>query len=157
MHRLSVLAFTLVLLASAMMFRPAIADAQASEAIRICNKMERQIDLLVEYTKTLCLPAQGRNGVSFIFVSQEPVFSSEASKKGWLVVVVAAFGATFNANAMKSDEVIFSDVSMMKSRSAFRMPAKTARTLQRRVKNGEITIDSMYERITAAMEPYSIP
>ena len=149
--------FTLVLLASAMMFRPAIADAQALEAIRICNKMERQINLLIEYTKTLCVPAQGRNGVSFIFISQEPVFSSEASKKYWLLVVAATFGATFNANTMKSDEVAFADSSMMKNRLAFRMPAKTARTLQRRVKNYEITLDSMYEQITAAMKLYSIP
>ncbi len=149
--------FTLVLLASAMMFRPAIADAQALEAIRICNKMVKQIDLLVEYTKTLCVPAQGRNGMSFFFVSQVPIFSIEASKKWWLLVVAGVFGETFNANAMKSDEVAFSDVSMVKSGLYFRIPAKTARTLQRRVLNGEITLDSMYEQITAAMELYSIP
>lgn len=135
----------------------AAADERADRAIKYCNEMQQQIDAIVTYTRTICVPGQGNAGMSFIFISDQPVFSVEASKKPWLMVVVGVFGNIFNSNSMTTDELIVSDASMMRVRKAFRIPSTTAREIQRKVKADQMGLEEMYSRISAAMRPYEIP
>lgn len=133
------------------------ADDEVNLALRYCAEMTGKINTLVDFTNTDCFFGKGKKGMDFIFVSSRPVFSAEQSKMGWLLVVVASFGKTFNANAMKTESVIVSDASMMKQRQAYRIPSPLARELQRLAYNGEIELETMYARLIAAMEPFSIP
>jgi len=49
----------------------------------ICYEVQNAVNALVDYTQTSCLPSGGKDGVfSFIVISNQPVFSVEASKKG---------------------------------------------------------------------------
>ena len=136
---------------------PTRADDESTLALGYCAEMENNINALVDYTTTKCLPVKGSAAPSFVFISSAPVFSVEASKKGWLVVVVAAFGNTFNAVSTKTDELIVSDATLMGARQAYRIPSAVARKLQRQVKAGEIDPEAMYQGILVAMEPYRIP
>ena len=63
--------------------------------------------------------------------------------------MVGAFGHTFNNNTMKSEEVI-----MMTRRTAYRMPASTARKLQRQVKNNQLDLETMYRRVMDALQEH---
>jgi hypothetical protein len=135
----------------------AFADDEADTALSYCADMQQKIDALVDYAKTTCIPAKGKTGMDFIFLSDQPVFSQEAAKKGWLIVVVAVAGDTFNKVPLKTEQLIVADQDMMKSRKAFKIPAGTARSLQKKVKAGQIGLDAMYSEIGNSMTPYSIP
>ena len=132
------------------------ADLDADLAISYCTQTQDQINLLVDYTLTKCLPGKDPGGMSFIYISTKPIFEVEAAKKAWLLVVVASFGLKFNSVAMPSDSPIVSDVSLMKNRMAYRIPSALARKLQRQVHDGEIGLDEMYRQIVAGMSTYSV-
>ena len=69
----------------------------------------------------------------------------EASKKGWLLVVVASIGKILNEQpSVKADEIWLSDTSLMKSRVAYVLSTALAKSLQRQVHNEQIDLEGMY-------------
>lgn len=125
----------------------------------ICYEVQSAVNSLVDYTQTTCLPGAGKAGaLSFIVVSSKPVFSVEASKKGWLLVAVASVGKTLNEQpSVRTDELWLSDSNLMQRRVAYSFPATLAKSLQRRVSNGQIDLEGMYSAIKMNLVQKTIP
>lgn len=115
----------------------------------ICYEIESATNALADFTQTKCLPSSGKAGtLSFILISNAPVFSVETSKKAWLIAAVAAVGKALNSRPrVKADELWFSDVRSMKSYVGYVLPASLAKSLQRNVYSGGIALDGMYSSI----------
>lgn len=136
------------------------ASAQSVEKGQaICYEVQNAVNGLVDYTETKCLPTEGKAGaLSFIVISSQPVFSVEASKKGWVLVAVASIGKSLNEQpSVKVDELWLSDVNQMKGRVAHVIPVSLAKALQRQVYNGQIDLDGMYSAITKNLVRKTVP
>lgn len=123
-------------------------SAEKGEAL--CYQIQNSVNALADFTQTSCLPSAGSapGSYSLIVLSSKPVFSVEASKKAWLIVAVAATGDSLNRQpSVKADELWFSDTTLMKNRTAHVFPASLAKSLQRRVKNGQMDLEGMYSEI----------
>jgi hypothetical protein len=141
-------------------FWPIAAVAQSVEKGQsICYEVQNAVNALVDYTETSCLPGGGKAGaLSFIVVSSQPVFSAEASKKAWLMVVVASVGKTLSERpSLKVDELWLSDSNLMKNRVAYSFPAALAKSLQRKVSSGQIDLERFYAAITRNLAQRTIP
>jgi hypothetical protein len=58
---------------------------EALEASGLCYKIQNFINALATYTDTLCIPALGQQGVTFLLLSKEQYYLSKPQKKrGWL-------------------------------------------------------------------------
>ena len=112
-----------------------------------------ECNAIVDYTQTRCFPTGGKAGAfSFIVVSSAPVFSVEASKKAWQLVVVAAVGKLLNDRpTYKMDELIVSDTNLMKDRVGYALPASLAKSLQSRMFNGRTNLDAAYAEIQKSL------
>jgi hypothetical protein len=100
---------------------------EALEASGLCYKIQNFLNALATYTDTLCIPALGQQGVTFLLLSKGPILSVEASKKAWLVVTVGAVGKVMNMH----HTVKASDMKLMKNRQGFKYPVDLAKRLQR--------------------------
>ena len=144
----------------AVLTTPMAAFSQSTETGQaLCYQIEKMINALVDYTKTSCLPTAGKDkeSHSFILLSSQPVFSGAASKKGWVLVAVAATSDALNKNAsVKAEELWLSDANQMKSRTAYVIPAALAKSLQRKIKADQISLDTMYSEISKSMSQKSI-
>jgi hypothetical protein len=116
----------------------------------ICYEVQNAVKRLVDYTQTSCLPSGGQVGtLSLVVISSHPVFSVDASKKGWLLVAVASIGQSLNEQpSVNVDELWLSDANQLKSRVAFVLPASLATSLHRQVYNGQVDL----ERMSAAIK-----
>jgi len=133
------------------------------EELRIkgfCYTVENYINTLVDFTNTKCLAGTGeqKGTIGLILISEKSIFSNEAVKKAWLIVVVGAVGKTIMDNPnLKVDTIIVSDMNMMAKRKAFSFPGILAKNLQQKIYNGEINIEQLYKQLTASLKEYSIP
>jgi len=164
MKRVGVVALALiaavVLMGQATARSVAFAESQAAQGERLCRAIERNLNQLVDYTKTKCTPAGGRRKgtVSFILISEKPVFSAAAAAKGWLISAVGTVGHLLNAEpSIKADEIIVSDIKLMGNRKGFILLAAVAKRIQRQVKDGEINLEQFYSRLIKALTTYNIP
>lgn len=125
----------------------------------ICYEVQNAVNALVDYTQTSCLPSGGKAGaLSFIVLSSQPVFSVEASKKAWLLVVVASIGKSLNEQpSVKTDELWLSDANLIKNRVAYVLPTSLAKSLQRQVYNGQIDLEGMFVAIKKNLVQKTIP
>jgi hypothetical protein len=125
----------------------------------ICYEAEKSINGLVDYTNTTCLPSAGKAGaLGFLVISDEPVFSNAASKKGWVIVVVGAIGKALNSRPkVKVDELWMSDLNQTKNRIAYTIPLSLAKSLQRRIYNDEITLEQFYADVQKNMVRKPVP
>lgn len=125
----------------------------------ICYEVQNAVNALVDYTQTSCLPSGGKAGaLSFIVLSSQPVFSVEASKKAWLLVVVSSIGKSLNEQpSVKTDELWLSDANLMKNRVAYVLPTSLAKSLQRQVYNGQIDLEGMFVAIKKNLVQKTIP
>jgi hypothetical protein len=148
----------LVLTAPGFADKPAFSSDQALIAMGLCEEMGHLVNEIVDYTATKCIPALATKGTNFIFISEQPVFLVEASKKAWMIVVVSVVGKTLNDKpSYKADKILFGDVPMVKEKHYYTVPAALAKSLQPKVHNGEISVDAMWARITSALTPYPAP
>jgi hypothetical protein len=117
-------AFWALVLSSVVTLQVSVIQAdEALEASGLCYKIQNFINALAKYTDTLCIPGLGQQGVTFLLLSKEPIFSGEASKKAWLVVTVGAVGKVMNMHhSIKASEVYVSDMGLMKNRQGFKYP-----------------------------------
>lgn len=140
----------LSVVAATFLFWSISANAQSIEKGQsVCYEVQNAVNGLVDFTETKCLPSGGEAGaLSFIVISSEPVFSIEASRKAWILVAIASIGKTLNDQpSLKVDELWLSDVNQMKDRVAYVMPVSLAKSLQRKIYNGQIDLDGMYAEI----------
>ena len=101
---------------------PTLADPSDT----FCNTIQSQINVLADFTDTTCLPSKGgRTGtVSFLIISDKPIFSSEKRKKVWLLVSCSAAGSQLNKErSLAADELWFSDIENTRQRVAYTVPA----------------------------------
>ena len=78
-------------------------------------------------------------GTDFIFISEQTVFAVEVSEKAWVIVVVASVGRTLNDKpSYLADKILFSDMSMLKDKNYYMIPATLAKTLQQEVYNADL-------------------
>ncbi|MDX2073040.1 MAG: hypothetical protein SFX19_01590 [Alphaproteobacteria bacterium] len=137
--------------------RASYAD-EVTQGEAYCYEMQHAINALADFTETTCLPSKDKNGITFLMLSSKPVFSVAASKKAWLLVVAGSLGKTLNEHPkFKADSVIVSDFNSMRSRQGFRFPAKLAKTLQPKVYDGSMELETMYSKILAELTPFSVP
>ncbi len=140
---------------------PALVLSQAQESDRaLCAQIESLVDAVCDCTRTACRPTPGGNREmrSFVVLSSQPVFSGEDSKREWVLVAVAAVGYALNGNAtVQGDEVWLSDTEQMRERVAYAVPAEVAKTLQRRIRANQITLDEMYAEILKNMTRKTMP
>lgn len=139
---------------SALLVLGALAIAQdAAKGASICGEVQAVVNEMVDYTRTSCIPAGGKAGaISFICISDKPVFSVEASKKAWMLVMVASLGKTLNEQpSVKVDELYLSDANLMKNRTAYVLRAELARSLQRQIYSDQISLDEMYSTISRSL------
>jgi hypothetical protein len=130
---------------------------EALEASGLCYKIQNFINALANYTDTLCIPALGQQGVTFLLLSKEPIFSGEASKKAWLVVTVGAVGKVMNMHrTIKASEVYVSDMNLMKNRQGFKYPVDLAKRLQQQAAEEQLEIDDFYTQLNRALVPADI-
>jgi hypothetical protein len=119
------------------------------------------IDTLVDYTDTVCLPTSvaSSSGVSFMLISEKPVFSVEASKKAWLLVGLGAIGYVLNEKRpdLKAGEAVFSDGERLKSRTGYFVEVSVLKSLQRRVKSGAISVESAYAELMKNLREKHVP
>jgi hypothetical protein len=140
-----------LVVAVSLLFWPSTTIAQsANKGEALCYQIQNSVNALADFTDTRCFPSAGNTpkSLSFIILSSKPVFSVEASKKAWVLVAVAASGDSLNKqSSIKADELWLSDTNLLKGHIAYVIPASLAKSLQRRVKNGQINIETMYSEI----------
>ena len=130
---------------------------EALEASGLCYKIQNFINALAHYTDTLCIPALGEHGVTFLLLSKEPIFSIEASRKAWLVVTVGAVGNVMNLHhTVKALEVYVSDMNLMKNRQGFKYPVDLAKRLQRQAAEERLELDELYGQLNSDLAPADI-
>jgi hypothetical protein len=122
-------------------------------AIGLCSLMESYINTLVDYTTTKCVPLKEAGGLGFIFISSKPVFSSEAAKKAWMLTIAGAFGLELNARPnQKIGNIYLTDVDRAKKLQYQVLKGASAKALQRQVKLGQISLDTMWSRLSASLK-----
>jgi len=148
----------LSLILFAVVFHVSVIQAdEALEAAGLCCKIQNVINALAKYTDTLCIPALGQQGVTFLLLSKEPIFSVGASKKAWLVVTVGAVGKVMNLHhTIKASEVYVSDMNLMKNRQGFTYPVDLAKRLQRQAAEERLELDELYGQLNSALAPADI-
>jgi hypothetical protein len=141
-----------------------VAGAAASNdrsliAMGLCSQMERLVNALVDYASTECLPnISDPKSTTFIFIADKPIFSVEASKKAWILVVVAVVGKTLNdESSYSADKILFADVSMVKEKNYYTIRASLAKSLQHKVNSGQMNLATMWSEVTAALKPFMVP
>jgi hypothetical protein len=94
--------------------QPKFSSDQALIAMGLCEDMAVKVNALVDYTSTKCIPNLSPKGTNFIFLSEQPVFSVEPSKKAWVIVVVLSVGRTLNDKpSYRADKILVADASMV--------------------------------------------
>ena len=137
-----------------------IADDEAVHARSLCAEIERYVDGVVDYTDTTCLPSPGgkEHTLAFIILAQQPIFSVEASKKAWLMVVVGAIGKVVaNHKPYDVSEMYVGDVNLVKNRKAFWLPGSVTKGPLKNVQDGLITLDEFYAHIQREMKEKKMP
>ena len=125
------------------------AEERAAQAI--CAQAAKNINTLADFTRTDCTPAKDGDALSLIFISLDPVFANERSKKAYLLVFVGAVGAALNANPKaRITTASFMDKHLGQKRTYFTISAKEAARLQREIKADRLTLYGFYNGILAA-------
>ena len=72
-----------------------------------------------------------------------------------MIVVIAAVGKTLNDKpSYRADKILLADLSMVPKKNYYAIPASLAKNLQHKVYVGDMSVDTMWERITAALKPF---
>ncbi len=149
---LGVLCFVMVLMS--------VSAQSPQTAMSMCRQIENDINLMAPLPKITCSPGTGtaNRSLFFIIVASRPVFAVESSKKAWLIYVVAAVGKQLNDNgAVIAEEVAVSDATLMQDRVAFTLSADLVKSLQTRVRTGQMNFDDMYLEIQRNLKRKVMP
>jgi hypothetical protein len=114
----------------------------------ICDGVQSYVNMLVDYTKTTCVPADASSDTfTFLVLSSEPIFSVKDSKEAWLIAVVLSLGNAMNGHTdVKAGELYVADANMTTD-GVYSLPIDLAKTLQKEVASGRLKLGAMYEKI----------
>ena len=120
--------------------------------------MQSYVNMLVDYTKTGCVPADtGSDTFTFLVRSSEPIFSVKDQKKAWLIAVVLSIGNTMNGEPdVKAGELYVADAAM-KTNVAYVLPVNLAKSLQKDVAAGKLQLGAMYDKIEKSLVRKELP
>ena len=86
------------------------------------------------------------------------MFLAEASKKAWVIVVVAAVGKALNDNpSYRADKIFVADIDMAKALKYYAISTSFAKKLQKEVYDRQTSVEIMWSRITSAWRLYTGP
>jgi len=113
--------------------------------------------MLVDYTKTTCIPADvSDDTLTFLVLSSEPIFSVKDSKKAWLVAVVLSVGKAMNDQPdVKAGELYVADAN--ETDVAYFLPIDLAKSLQKEVSADQMKLEAMYEEIKKHLVRKELP
>lgn len=135
-------------------------EGSTSEAAsNLGNDIAKNINLVADFTNTLCIPAKGRQPgfVSFTILSEKPVFGTSSEQK-WLLVAVAAAGLALNDDpSTNAEELCLSDTNLVTEGKYYVINAATAKSLQQQVSSGTITLEQMSSALTQSLILKTIP
>jgi hypothetical protein len=151
----------IALIVAGVIFFSSIAGVAQSveKAKALCYEIQNYTNALADFTQTSCLPSSGKvpGAYSFIILSNKPIFSGEATKKAWLLVVVASVGKILNENSnLKAGDVFLSDSILIKDRKCYLLSGPLVKTLQRKVKTDQMDLDGMYRAILKNMRAKAV-
>ena len=120
--------------------------------------MQSYVNMLVDYTKTGCVPMHTSSDVfTFLVQSSEPIFSNKEEKKAWLIAVVLSIGNAMNGQPdVKAGELYMADADM-KTNAAYVLPIDRAKSLQSDVAAGKLKLGAMYEAIQKNLIRKEVP
>lgn len=152
------LLFTSVLLIALVLSAAPLPADESVETAGLCRQIEKFINALAHDTRTQCLPSSDHGALSFILISENPIFSAEASKKAWLIVTVGAVANVMRGHTnIKSADVLVSDTNMMKKRRGYKYSIALATRLQQQTKAHQIGLEELYQQLNLALTATAIP
>ncbi|MGC1347272.1 MAG: hypothetical protein WA863_14515 [Methyloceanibacter sp.] len=124
----------------------------------ICDEVQNYVNMLVDHTKTTCIPVDASSDTfAFLVLSSEPIFSVKDSKKAWLIAVVLSLGNAMNGQTdVKTGELYVADADM-KTNVAYALPVDLAKSLQKDVAAGKLQLAAMYEKIEKRLVHKELP
>jgi hypothetical protein len=124
----------------------------------ICDGVQGYVNMLVDYTKTTCIPADVSDDTfTLLVLASEPIFSVKDSKKAWLVAVVLSVGKAMNDQPdVKAGELYVADANM-ETDVAYFLPIELAKSLQKEVSAGQRKLQAMYEEIKKHLVRKELP
>ena len=134
------------------------ATAQSNaDGLAICEMIGRNIRMLVKFTNTECFPAAGKNGgLDIILVATEPVFAQEVTRKGWLMVAVAATAMATEQSRARTERLLLSDSSLVVDRKGYAIDTAVARRIRGRMKAELLTLDEAVQEINNALTKFTV-
>jgi len=131
---------------------------ESVETAGLCRQIENLINALAHDTRTQCIPTSDHGALSFVLISEKPIFSAEASRKAWLIVTVGAVANVMKGHPnIKGSDVLVSDTNMMRNRRGYKYPIALAETLQQQTKAHQIGLEELYQQLNVALTTTPIP
>lgn len=128
-----------------------VAGSTEEAAQRICVRASKSINILADFTHTDCMVTKDEGGFTLIFVSLDPIFTSDKTKKPFLMVLIGAIGAELNAKPnSRITSIGFMDKELGKKRTYFLIPAKDVAHLQKAISSDQINLENFYSGILAS-------
>jgi hypothetical protein len=123
----------------------------------ICDGVQGYANMLVNYTKTTCVPTDSSSDTfTFLVLSSEPILSVKDQAKAWLIAVVLSLGNAMNGHPeVKAGELYVADANMT-TNGAYSLPLDLAKSLQKEVAAGRLKLGAMYEEIQKQLGPKGI-
>ena len=124
----------------------------------ICDGVQSYVNMLVDYTKTTCVPTDGSSDTfTFLVQSSEPIFSVKEEKKAWLIAVVLSLGNAMNGHPeLEGGELYVADANVTTD-GAYSLPIDLAKSLQKEVSAGQLKLGAMYEKIQKSLLRKELP
>ena len=124
----------------------------------ICDGVQRYVNMLIDYTKTACVPADASSDTfTFMVLSSEPIFSVKVEKRAWLIAVVLSLGNAMNGHPeLKGGELYVADANVATD-GAYSLPIDVAKSLQKEVSAGQLKLGAMYEKIQKSLVRKELP
>jgi hypothetical protein len=124
----------------------------------ICDAVQSYVNMLVDYTRTACVPTDTSSDTfTFLVRSSKPIFSVKDKKKAWLIAVVLSLGNAMNSQPdAKAGDLYVADADM-EINVAYVLPIDLAKSLQKEVSAGQPKLGAMYEKIEKSLVRKELP
>lgn len=132
--------------------------AMERAATAACAKAKKGINMLADFASTDCAPTKDGAAYSLLFVTTQRVFDLEQRATHYKIIVTAAAGEALNkAPGLSVSRIIVMDRHLGEKRTAWQLPAETAKRLQAQISRDKISMPTFLAGINAAekIEPVS--
>ena len=124
----------------------------------ICDGVQGYANMLVDYTKTACVPTDSSGDTfTFLVLSSEPILAVKDPAKAWLIAVVLSLGNAMNGHPeAKAGELYVADANM-ETNGAYSLSIDLAKSLQKEVAAGRLELGAMYDEIQKNLVRTKLP